>query len=471
MFTKGIYQKRRKRLKEIINEGLVLLPGNDLVAMNYLDNHFHFRQDSSFLYYFGLDHPGMIGIMDIENDNDIIFGKDPTMDDIIWSGDQSTLEELGNSIGVNNTKDVTDLKSVIETAQQHNRKIHFLPVYQGDQKVKLADWLEIGVHEVESRVSVELIKAIISQRSIKSEEEIVELEKAVDITADMHLTAMKLAAMGKTEMELTGAIHGVAVSGGGELSFPIILTINGQTLHNHYHGNTLRDGQLLLVDAGAEAVSRYVGDMTRTFPVSGKFSQKQKEVYQIVLNTQNSVIEKLQPGIHYLDVHLHACKIIACGLIELGLMKGDVDEAVARGAHAVFMPHGLGHMMGLDVHDMESLGENYVGYTDILKRSDQFGLASLRLGRELETGFVLTNEPGIYFIPKLIDKWKAEGLHSDFINYDKLEEYKDFGGIRIEEDFLITGDGCRRLGKPVPKAIEDVESLRQESLALVKRFH
>jgi len=289
----------------------------------------------------------------------------------------------------------------------------------------------------------------------------------VDTTADMHLTAMKLAAEGKTEMELTGAIHGVAVSGGGELSFPIILTTNGQTLHNHYHGNTLKDGQLLLVDAGAEAVSHYAGDMTRTIPVSGTFTQKQKEIYQIVLSAENSVVEKMKPGIRFLDVHLHACQIIARGLMELGLMKGDVDEAVAQGAHAVFMPHGLGHMMGLDVHDMEDLGEDYVGYTDTIKRSDQFGLVSLRLGRELETGFVLTNEPGIYFIPKLIDKWRAQGLHSDFINFDKLEEYKDFGGVRIEEDFLITNDGCRRLGKPVPKTIEEVESFRQESLALM----
>lgn len=468
MFSKEIYQKRRKRLKEIINDGLVLLPGNDLVAMNYSDNHFHFRQDSSFLYYFGLDHPAMVGMMDIENDNDFIFGKDPTMEDIIWSGDQPTLEELGNSVGANNTKEITDLKSVIEKAQHHNRRIHFLPVYQGDQKIKLADWLGIAVHEVEPRVSVELIKAIVSQRSVKSDEEIIELDKAVDITADMHLTAMKLAAEGKTEMELTGAIHSVAVSGGGELSFPIILTTNGQTLHNHYHGNTLKDGQLLLVDAGAEAVSRYVGDMTRTIPVSGTFTQKQKEIYQIVLNAQNSVIEKMKPGIRFLDVHLHACQIIAKGLMDLGLMKGDVDEAVAQGAHAVFMPHGLGHMMGLDVHDMESLGEDHVAYTDTIKRSDQFGLVSLRLGRELETGFVLTNEPGIYFIPKLIDKWRAQGLNSDFINFDKLEEYKNFGGVRIEEDFLITNDGCRRLGKPVPKTIEEVESFRQESLALMR---
>ncbi len=465
MFNKAIYQNRRKRLKEIINDGLVLLPGNDLMAMNYPDNHFHFRQDSSFLYYFGLDHPGMIGIIDIDNDNDILFGKKPTMEDVIWSGDQPTLDELGNSVGVINTKEVTDLKSVIETAQNHKRKIHFLPTYQGGQQIKLSNWLKINVGEVEQGVSIDLIKAVISQRSFKSEEEVVELDKAVDITADMHLTAMRQAVAGKTEMEITGAIHGVAVSGGGELSFPIILTINGQTLHNHYHGNTLKDGQLLLVDAGAEATSRYAGDMTRTFPVSGKFTQKQKEVYQIVLDAQSLVIGKMQPGVSFLDIHLHACKIIANGLMELGLMKGDVDEAVNQGVHALFMPHGLGHMMGLDVHDMEGLGEDYVGYTDTLKRSDQFGLVSLRLAKELETGFVVTNEPGIYFIPKLIDKWKIQGLQTDFINYDKLEEYKDFGGIRIEEDFLITEDGCRRLGKPVPKTIEDVESLRQESLA------
>ena len=302
-----------------------------------------------------------------------------------------------------------------------------------------------------------MINAVVKLRAVKDQYEISELEKAVDVARIMHTTAMKMAYPGNFERELAGAIEGIALSHGGPVSFPVILSMDGQTLHNHYHGNELTEGRMVVCDAGAETSMCYSSDITRTFPVGGKFSEQQKEIYEIVLQANVDTIKASKPGVSYREVHLMAARIIAEGLNGLGIMKGDVDEAVKAGAHALFFPHGLGHMLGLDVHDMEGLGENYVGYSDTLKRSDQFGLAYLRMGRELEPGFVLTNEPGCYFIPALIDQWKAEKKHAQFINYDQVEKYRKFGGVRIEDDVLITESGSRILGTPIPKTVEEVE--------------
>jgi Xaa-Pro aminopeptidase len=384
------------------------------------------------------------------------------MDDIIWMGPQPTMKDRASQVGVENTMPFDDVKDYLGKAIKQGRKIHMLPQYRAMTILQLESLLGIRHEELSSYVSEELIKAVVGMRSIKDSHEIAEIEKAVDIAYEMHTTAMKMAMPGVVEREIAGAVEGISLSRGGPVSFPVILSMDGQTLHNHYHGNVLELNRMMVTDAGAETPMHYASDITRTVPVGGKFNERQKDIYEIVLNAILSTTKAIRPGIYYKDIHLLAAKTIATGLKELGLMKGDVEEIVNQGAHALFFPHGLGHMMGLDVHDMEGLGENYVGYDDTIQRSGQFGLAFLRLGRKLQPGFVLTNEPGLYFIPALIDQWKQEGKFTDFINYDKVETYKDFGGVRIEDDILVTEDGCRILGKPIPKTVADVEAAMKQ---------
>lgn len=460
MFSKETYTARRSKLKADVGNGLLLFLGNNEVGMNYAANTYHFRQDSNFLYFFGLDMPGLAAVIDADEGTATIFGNDLTIEDVVWEGPKPSLSELAKKVGVTKTAPAAHLSETVKKALAAGRKIHFLPPYRHDNMLKLNDLLDIPVAALKQNASVEFIKAVIAQRAHKTAEEIAELEKAVTVSGAMHVAMMKAAAEGKTEAQLTGIVNGIAVSCGGDLAYPIILTINGQTLHNHFHGNILKKGDLVLGDFGAETPMHYAGDLTRTCPVDKKFTAKQKEIYQTVLDAQVAAIEACRPGITYKEVHLHAAKIMAEGLKSLGLMKGDMDEAVAQGAHAMFFPHGLGHMLGLDVHDMEDLGENYVGYSDTVQRSDQFGTAYLRLGKELEPGFVLTVEPGIYFIPELMDLWRAEGKFADFINYEKAATYKDFGGIRIEDNILITENGRHVLGRPVPKTVAEVEALR-----------
>jgi Xaa-Pro aminopeptidase len=460
MFSTKTYIERRKRLKESVKSGLVILMGNNESSMNYLDNTYPFRQDSTFLYFFGLNTPGLIGIIDIDNDKEIIYGNDLTIDDIVWMGKQPSLMERSLLTGVKYTQPLNQLSEDIKNAKSKKRKIRILPPYRSDNKLRLSEILNVSPNKVTEYVSPKLIQAVVDQRSIKSREEIIEIEKAVNITADMHIAGMKMARPGMRESQVAAAVTEVALAANGGLSFPVIATINGQTLHNHHHGNIIKEGDLFLLDAGAETEMGYAGDMSSTFPVSKTFTQRQKDIYQIALNSHEAAIAALKPGVKNKDIHLLTAKVIVEGMKDLGLMKGNADEAVAAGAHALFFPCGLGHMMGLDTHDMEDLGEVYVGYDGQLK-STQFGLKSLRLGRELQSGFVITIEPGIYFIPELIDMWKAENINSEFLNYDKIEGYRNFGGVRNEEDFLITDDGARLLGKPIPKTIEDVEAMRQ----------
>ncbi|MEN8202203.1 MAG: aminopeptidase P family protein [Bacteroidota bacterium] len=457
MFPKEVYWQRRKLLRESLGEGLILFVGNEESSMNYKANTYHFRQDSSFLYFFGINKPGFYGLCDVDSDMDTLYGDNFTVDDIIWMGDQPKVSELADNVAVDTSDTLTALSGELQKAIQTGRKIHMLPTYRGDQVITLSGLMGVKCEELPSYVSQTLIGAVIKLRAAKDLYEIAEIEKAVEVAGIMHTTAMKMAFPGNFERELAGAIEGIALSHGGPVSFPVILSMNGQILHNHYHGNELVEGRMIVCDAGAETAMAYASDITRTFPVGGKYSPRQKEIYNIVLEANTTTIKESLPGRTYLEVHLMAAKIIASGLKDLGIMKGDVDEAVAAGAHALFFPHGLGHMLGLDVHDLEGLGENYVGYTDTLKRSDQFGLAYLRMGRELEPGFVMTNEPGCYFIPALIEQWKAEKKHGQFINYDKVESYLDFGGIRIEDDVLITDTGSRVLGTPIPKTVEEVE--------------
>ncbi len=459
MFDAATYIARRKELITQVKTGIILLLGNEDSPMNYADNTYHFRQDSSFLYYFGLDFTGLAAIIDVEKNKEIIFGNELTIDDIVWMGTQPTLKEKSQRVGVSHTAPTADLPKMLSETSRDGRNIHFLPPYRPDNKIKLFHWLGHDPAQLEERASVELIKAVVAQRSVKSDEEIREIEKAVNTSVDMHTAAMKTARAGMKEVEIAAEVQRIAAAAGGNLAFPIILTINGQTLHNHYHGNTLKSGDLVLCDFGAETAMHYGGDLSSTFPVDPTFTPRQREIYEIQLTAYEAAIEALRPGVKNKDIHLLACKTIAQGLKDTGLMKGSIDDAVAEGAHAMFFPCGTGHMMGLDIHDMEDLGEKYVGYAGET-RSTQFGLKSLRLARELEPGFVITIEPGIYFIPQLIDKWKAEKKFTDFINYDKLETYRDFGGIRNEEDFLITENGYRLLGKPKPKTVEEVEAFR-----------
>jgi Xaa-Pro aminopeptidase len=459
MFKSEVYVKRREELHKKMKTGLALFIGNNESPMNYPANTYHFRQDSDFLYYFGLDLPGFVGVMDFNSGKDWIFGNDAELDDIIWMGPQPTVRELAIKCGVPNTLPMGKLEDTVKEALSKKRKVHFLPPYRGESKMILGSLLKENPCQMKTLASVELIRAVISMRSIKEKVEIDEIEKAVDIAYEMHVTAMKMCKQGIREQDIFGTIEGIALSKGGGTSFPIILSVNGQTLHNHAHGNVLKKGKMMVTDAGAETILHYASDITRTTPVGGKFSQQQKDIYGIVLKANTEAIKATKPGLSNRDLHFLACKIIATEMKALGLMKGDVDEAVAAGAHALFMPHGLGHMMGLDVHDMEALGEDFIGYNEEVKRSKQFGTAFLRFALPYKPGHVFTVEPGCYFIPELIETWKSEGKFKDFINYSKLAAYMPIGGIRIEDNVLITEKGHKLLGKPIPKTIKEIEAI------------
>ncbi|GAB4175593.1 MAG: aminopeptidase P family protein [Calditrichia bacterium] len=456
MFKAGVYQARRKQLKELVGSGVIVINGNNESAMNYKGNPYHFRQDSTFLYYFGIDLPSFVGIIDCDEDKDYLFGYDFGIDDIIWMGDQPSLQEIAARSGIEHYVSIDQLGDWIRKRQSGT--IHWLPQYRAENILMLSDVLEKTLSEIREQYSEKLIKAVVTQREIKSDEEVAEIEKALDISFLTHTTAMKIARAGMVEREVVAEMMKIAYAHGARESFPIIYSIHGETLHNHYHGNTLEDGKLIVNDSGVESPLYYASDITRTYPVSGKFTEKQKEIYQIVLNSQLEAIDSIKPGVRYKEVHLIAARVIAAGLVDAGLMKGEPEAIVEAGAHALFFPHGLGHMLGLDVHDMENLGENYVGYDETVQRSSQFGLAYLRLAKELKPGMVLTVEPGIYFIPQLISLWKSEGKFDQFINYSKVEEYLDFGGVRIEDDVLVTVDGNKVLGKPIPKSVEEVEA-------------
>jgi Xaa-Pro aminopeptidase len=468
MFNKEVYVKRREKLKSQISKGIALFPGNVEAAFNYPANTYSFRQDSHFLYFFGMDHPGFAGVIDFDHQTDYIFANDVDIEDIIWMGNQPTVKAMALEAGIENTAPYADLAKFIKQAIDQGRKIHFLPPYRAETVLELSNLLNFSPSEIKSNASVELIKAVVRLKEIKDEVEIKEIEKAVDIAYLMHTTSMKMAMPGIVEQEIAGTIEGIALALGGPVSFPVILSMDGQTLHNHYHGHVLKEGRMMVTDAGCETQNHYSSDITRTVPVGGKFNKRQADVYQIVLDANMAAIAAIKPGLEYRDIHFLACRTIVNGLKALGLMKGDTEAAVEARAHTLFMPHGLGHMMGMDVHDMEGLGENYVGYDEVTKRATEFGNAYLRLGKKLKPGMVLTVEPGIYFIPALIDQFRKEGIYNDFINFDLVETYKDFGGIRIEDDVLVTETGYRVLGKPIPKTIEEIEKTMAEPREWIK---
>lgn len=459
LFDCSIYSARRIRLSLGLPEGLVLLAGNADSPMTFRDNIHPFRQDSSFRYFFGLDQPDLVGVVDVEQDEAILFGDELTIDDIVWTGPLPTLAERAHRVDVTDTRPLAELPTLLREAQKRGRPIHYLPPYRDSQTLRLARWLDRSPDEVEAGASLELVYLVISQRAIKTPPELLELEKAVDLSVDMHTAAMRMARPGLREADIAAEVERIAKAGGAGTSFPTIATVHGEILHNHDHSHELKSGDLFLLDAGALTASGYCGDLSSTFPVDARFADRQRTMYELALSAHEAAVLSLGPGVPNLEVHLAAAEAIADGMTALGLMRGDPSEAVAAGAHALFFPCGVGHMLGLDVHDMESLGEVHVGWGGQPK-STEFGLKSLRLGRPLEPGFVLTIEPGIYFIPALIDRWRAEGRHADFLVYDEIEKWRDLGGIRNEENFVITPDGAARLGKPKPKTIAEVEALR-----------
>lgn len=436
-FSAEVYTTRREQLKQKLGSGRILLMGNDEASMNYVDNTYHYRQDSTFLYYIGISQPGLNAIIDIDKNETILFGDDPTIDTIIWIGKTPKMKELADSVGIHLVEPASQLLNFISSDTL------YLPPYRDKHILKLRAW----TGDKAMRPSIDLIKAIIDQRSIKSEAEIVELDKASTISRLMHQAVKENAKTGMKEYELISFASQIAWEHNCQFAYPAIMTINGQTLHNHYYGNTLKEGDMVLYDGGAELPSGYCGDLTRTFPVGQRFTNLQQEIYDIVQAMYDRAAEISKAGIRYYDVHLETARVMVKGLKALGWMKGDEEEAISSGAFTLFFPHGLGHMLGLDVHDMENFGEEYVGYTETFTKSTEFGLKSLRLGRELQSGFVITIEPGIYVIPELIAKRKSENLYKDFINYELLEKHLSFGGVRIEDDYLIREDEARILGQ------------------------
>ena len=459
MFNKETYIERRAQLKKLVKSGIIILFGNNEAPNNYPNNSYYpFRQDSSFLYYFGQRRDGLVGVIDIDNDKEYLVGDDIDIEDIVWYGSVDSVADLAAQVGVANSAPMSSLRSVCCDAIAAKRKIHFLPPYRHDTKIQIMDLLGIHPSKQKEAASVELIMAVVKMRQVKTALEIAEIEKACAIGYEMHTTAMRLTKPGLTEKYIGGQVDGVAHSLGEQVSFATIFTQHGEIMHGTPSYNVLESGRLALCDAGAENAENYCSDNTRTFPVNGKFTQRQLEIYSIVEACHDYVLDVAKPGVLWYDVHMAVCRMMTDRLKEIGLMKGDTEEAVRAGAHAMFLPHGLGHMMGMDVHDMEGLGQNYVGFDDEIQPSTQFGTNCLRCGKRLQEGFVMTDEPGIYVIPALIDDWRAQGLHRDFINYGLLETYKDFGGIRLEDDILITADGCRFLGKDrIPYHPKDVE--------------
>jgi Xaa-Pro aminopeptidase len=461
MFETQVYIERRNRLRQMMGSGLIFIPGNQDSPFNYKDNPYPFRQDSTFLYLFGIDQPGLFGIIDADEGVDYLFGDDIDIDDIIWMGPQPGIKELGALAGVENTFHMNELFGKVNKCLWKGCRTHFLLPYRAKTKLLMKNLLGIHTAKLKDYVSQELIKSLVEMRSVKDDNEIKEMEKASETGYKMHIKAMTMAHPGNTERQIAGILEGIALSYGAGTSFSTILTQNGQTLHNHDHSLTLTEGRLLLVDAGAESFEHYASDFTRTFPVGGKFSKKQLDIYNIVVKANDTAASLIRSGITFLEVHLNVARVIVSGLMDLGLMKGNLQDAVHNGAHAMFFPHGTGHMLGLDAHDMENYGQIHVGFDEEIRPSGQFGTSALRLGRKLQKGFVVTNEPGIYFIPALIAKWENEGINKEYINFSKVHEYIGFGGIRLEDNLLVMDKGCKILGKRLPIYADEIESLIQ----------
>lgn len=466
MFSKQTYVSRREELRKLVGSGVIILFGNNESPANFPANGYYpFRQDSSFLYYFGQQRDGLVGVIDADSGEETLIGDDIDIEDIVWYGSVDSVADMAAEVGVAHSAPMKELTAVCQEALRHHRTVHFLPPYRSDIKIQIYDLLGIHPNEQKRRASMQLIKAVVKMRSSKTQEEIEELERAAVIGYKMHTTAMRLTKPGVTEKYIGGQVDGTANSYGSMVSFPTIFSQHGEIMHGNPSMAPLEDGRLVLCDAGAETLEHYCSDNTRTYPVNGHFTQRQLDIYRVVEECHDATLKYAKPGVKYADVHFAICRIIFDRMKELGLAKGDTDDALREGAHAMFLPHGLGHMMGMDVHDMESLDQINVGFDEETRPNlEQFGTNCLRMGRRLQEGFVVTDEPGIYFIPALIDDWRAKGHCKDFLNFDALDKFKDFGGIRIEDDVLITSDGCRFIGKDrIPYHPKDVEEFMKNN--------
>lgn len=459
LFSKQTYTDRRAILRQRIGSGLIVLFGNNESPVNYPSNGYKFRQDSSFLYYYGLQRDGLVGVIDADSGDEWLIGDDIDIEDIVWFGSVDSVADMAEQAGCTKSAPMSRLESLFRDAQDSGRDIHFLPPYRHDLMIQLMDLTGIHPRDQRAKASLKLIQAVVDQRIVKSPEEIEEIERACAIGYEMHTTAMQLCRPGVAEQEIAGRISGIASSKGCIVSFPSILSMHGEIMHGYPSPRPLEAGRLMLCDCGAETNENYCSDNTRTTPISGRFNQRQRDIYQAVVDAHDHVFDIARPGLKWWDAHFAAARVITERLQDLGLMKGNVDDSLAAGAHAMFFPHGLGHAMGMDVHDMEGLGQIYVGFDDEVRPNlEQFGTNCLRFGRRLQEGYVMTDEPGIYFIPALIDEWRAKGHCAEFLNFDRIEQYKDFGGIRIEDDLLITADGCRYLGeKMIPYHVDELE--------------
>ncbi len=459
LFDKQTYIQRRSNLRERVGSGLILLFGNNDAPMNYPANCYKFRQDSTFLYFFGQHREGLCGVIDADSGMEWLLGDDISLDDIVWFGAVDSVADMAEQCGVQRSAPMSRLESLVREAQDSGREIHFLPQYRHDIMIQLMDLTGIHPRDQREKASLKLIKAVVDMRAVKSAGEVAEIERACAIGYEMHTTAMRMCRPGVTEQEIAGTLAGIAQSKGCLASFQTILSMHGEIQHGYPSPRPLESGRLMLCDCGAETNENYCSDNTRVTPISGRFTSKQRDIYEAVVAAHDHVREIAAPGKKWWDIHFEAARVITEHLKAIGLMKGNTDDALACGAHAMFFVHGLGHMMGMDVHDMEGLGQIYVGFDDEVRPNlEQFGTNCLRCGRRMQEGFVMTDEPGIYFIPALIDDWKARGHNAEFINFDKVEEYRDFGGIRLEDDLLITADGCRYLGeKRIPYHVDELE--------------
>ena len=477
MFNSDVYVKRRRALVEGMAardaRGIAVFLGNVDAAANYRGNDYKFRQDSNFLYYWGVDEPCFAAVLDIESGEEYLYGNDVDIDDIIWMGPQPSVASKGTLVGCASTAPLAEFDKAVASAVAAGRPVHFLPPARYYNQYKLAELTGISAAAVRKvapmdvdggrHASEELVKSVVAQRLVKEQCEIEELDKAAEIGYLMHTEARRGCKPGVLEQEIVGRMEAVTYSKGWGPSFTTILSQNGETLHNHSHHQIITPGRLLVVDAGAESNTHYASDFTRTYPCSGKFTTRQREIYDIVESANEHAYSLTKPGTTYWDVHYATARHLLEGLKELDLVRGDVDEMLPLGISGLFMPHGLGHNMGMDVHDMEDLGENYVGYAEDQKRHPLLGLGNLRMARRLEPGHVVTDEPGIYFIPALIEQWKREGTDKGFVNYEKLAGYYDFGGIRLEDDVLVTADGARRLGsRRLPIKSSDIEDIMSQ---------
>ena len=460
MFTAEIYSARRAELRRRVGKGIILLPGNVESPFNYPNNTFHFRQDSTFMYFFGHSVPALAGVIDVESGEETLYGDDFTVEDIIWMGPQPTIRDFADRVGVVGAKPMASLTTDVQRAIALGREVHYLPPYRGETKLMMSDLLGIHPSMLHARKSWDLLFAVAAMREQKGAEEIAALEEAFEIGYQMHTAAMRNTRVGRTEHEVAGIVDGMALRYGTGVSFTTILSQHGEVLHNHDHSGTMQAGRLLLCDAGGEHLNGYVSDHTRTFPVDGKFTQKQKDIYNIVLAAHDAAAAALRPNIMYTEYSDVAFRTLIEGLKALDLVRGSVDDAIAAGAAYLFMPHGLGHGIGLDVHDCENIGERSFSFAEVEERAKEVACCITRQWWRLVPGTVLSNEPGIYFVPDLIDKYKAEGKCKGIVNYDKLEQYRDFGGIRLEDDMIVTETGSKQIGsKQIPITVEDVEAM------------